>query len=415
MKMTGFLNPVLSKNDTYQATDFNQKRDKLLRIIGRKEMLSLIYFVKNNSKGGNFMRKYYIDNIRSFTIILVVFYHVIYMFNSVITAGVIGPITNAPWLDTVQYLLYPWFMLILFIISGMCSRFYLENHSNKEFFRARTRKLLVPSTIGLLVFGWVQGYFNMAIGHAFDNITGVPAPVMYLIMCISGTGVLWTIQVMWVLSLILLLVRKLEKDRLIKYGAKANILVLILLGIIVWGASHILNTPVIVVYRFGIYGIGFLFGYYIFSHEEVTDRLEKYAVPLLIAALLLGAAYTYFTFGQNYAEAPAINSPLAISYAWMMCLAVTGCFKKWRNGSNKFSMFVSGKSFGLYVFHYLTLSSSAYFLTRYTNLPASFIYLLVTIAAFAGGVLLYEIISRIPVIRWCVLGIKRETKRKKEC
>lgn len=361
------------------------------------------------------MRKHYIDNIRSFTVILVVVYHIIYMFNSILTFGVIGPIADVPWLDGVQYLLYPWFMLILFIISGMCGRYYLENHSDKEFLRARTRKLLVPSTIGIAVFGWAQGYISMVISHAFDTMgEGIPAPVLYLIMCLSGTGVLWTIQVMWILSVVLLLIRKVEKDRLSKYGARANIVILILLGIVVWGAAQILNTPMITVYRFGIYGIGFLLGYYVFSHEEVTDCLKKYAIPLLIAALLLGAVYTYFTFGQNYAEAPGVNNPLAISYAWMMCLAVIGAFKKWGNGSNAFSTFLAKKSFGLYVFHYLALSSTAYVLTKYTTLPAIVIYLLVTVAAFAGGLLLYEIISRIPVIRWCVLGIKKNVRDNKE-
>lgn len=382
-------------------------------MIGRNEMPSLLYYVKNDSKGGNCMRKYYIDNIRSITIILVVIYHVIYIFNSIITAGVIGPIANVPWLDVVQYLLYPWFMLILFIISGMCSRYYLASHSSKEYLRVRTRKLLVPSTIGLFVFGWVQGYVSMTISHAFESMPKLPAPIIYFIMCMSGTGVLWTIQVMWVLSVVLLLIRKLEKDRLLKYGAKANILILILLGIIVWGAAQILNTPIIVVYRFGIYGIGFLLGYYVFSHEEVTDCLKKYAVPLLAAAIVLGITYTCFTFGQIYAEAPAVNSPLAISYAWMMCLAVIGCFKKWGNGSNAITVLIANRSFGLYVFHYLALSSTAYVLTQYTKLPAIVIYLLVTIAAFAGGILLYEIISRIPILRWCVLGIKGNAKQKK--
>lgn len=360
------------------------------------------------------MRKYYIDNIRSFTIILVVLYHIIYMFNSVMTFGVIGPIANVPWLDAVQYLLYPWFMLILFIISGMCSRFYLDKHSDKEFLRARTVKLLVPSTIGLLVFGWVQGYISMEISHAFDTMSGVPAPVMYFIMCMSGTGVLWTIQVMWVLSVVLLLVRKLEKGRLLKCGARANILILLLLGIVAWGSSQILNTPMIAVYRFGIYGFGFLLGYYVFSHEEITDCLKKYSIPLLIAALILGVAYTYVTFGQNYAEAPAVNSPLAIAYAWIMCLALIGSFKRWGDSSNDFGSFMANKSFGLYVFHYLALSSSAYFLTKYTSLPAIIIYFLVTVAAFAGGLLLYEVISRIPLIRWCVLGIKKNSGKKKE-
>lgn len=361
------------------------------------------------------MRKYYIDNLRSFTILLVVLYHIIYLFHPAIPTGVIGPIAAVPWLDAVPYLLYPWFMLILFLLSGMCARFYLETHSSKEFLQARTRKLLVPSTVGLLVFGWVQGYFNMAIGHAFDSMTAVPAPLMYLILCASGTGVLWTIQVLWLLSLVLFLVRRLERGRLLPYGAGTRLPVLLFLGVPAWGAAQILNAPVIVVYRFGLYGFGFLLGYYVFSHEAVTDCLTQHALPLLAAALLLGGAYTYVTFGQNYAQPPAVNTPLAIGYAWMMCLALIGCFKKWADRSGPFSALLARKSFGLYVFHYLPLSAAAYLLTKYTDLPAVPIYLLVTAAAFAGGLLLYEIISRIPVIRWCVLGIRRPPEEKKEC
>ena len=33
------------------------------------------------------------------------------------------------------------------------------------------------------------------------------------------------------------------------------------------------------------------------------------------------------------------------------------------------------------------------------------------IAAFAGGFAFYELISRIPFLRWCVLGIKKEKKK----
>ena len=190
------------------------------------------------------MRKPYIDNTRSLTILLVVLYHVIYMFNHVATDGVIGPVTAFHGQDALQYLLYPWFMVILFILSGMCSRFYLEKHTEKEYIRARTRKLLVPSTIGILVFGWAQGYFNMAISHAFDNIPEtIPEPVLYLILCVSGTGVLWTIQVMWILSMILLLIRKLEKGRLSVLAEKAGILTALLLGILIYGSAQILCIP----------------------------------------------------------------------------------------------------------------------------------------------------------------------------
>lgn len=358
------------------------------------------------------MRKYYIDNIRWMTIVLVAVYHVIYMFNSVETELVIGPITKFHGQDAIQYLLYPWFMVILFLISGMCARYYLEKHTDKEFIKARTTKLLVPSIIGILVIGWMQGYISMASVHSLDTLTGTPAPVKYIILCLSGTGVLWTMQVMWILSLVLVLLRKIEKGKLLALGEKTNLVVLILLGIAAWGAAQILNTPYIVVYRFGIYGFSFLIGYYVLSYEKVTDQLEKICIPLITIAVVLGIAYAYLYFGQSYATEPVNNCPLAIAYCWFACLGMIGGMKKYCDRTNSFFSFMASKSFGLYVFHYLALSATAYVLTEYTSVPGIVIYLLCTIAAFAGGILLYEIFSRIPFIRWCVLGIRKENKKK---
>lgn len=356
------------------------------------------------------MRNAYIDNLRSFTVALVVVYHVIYMYNSILTAGVIGPIGETARLDALQYLLYPWFMLILFVVSGMCSRWYLQSHTEREYLRSRTRKLLVPSTVGVLVFGWAQGACNMAMSGALGMLREVPPPVAYLILCVSGTGVLWTIQVMWVLSVLLLLLRRVERGRLAAVGAKTGVPALLLLGIPVWAAAQVLNTPVIAVYRFGIYGAGFLLGYAVFSHEEVVERLSRRAAPLLAAALALGAVYTFVSYGQDYAQSPAVNSPLAIAYAWGMCLALLGAFYRWGGRSSRLTAFVAQKSFGLYVFHYLALSVTALLLTGYPSLPAPAVYLISAVMAFAGGLALYELVARVPVLRWCVLGISKRRK-----
>mgnify|MGYP004656904131 FL=1 len=43
-----------------------------------------------------------------------------------------------------------------------------------------------------------------------------------------------------------------------------------------------------------------------------------------------------------------------------------------------------------------------------TNTPEVLVYLLVGIGAFVGAFLLNELISRIPILRWCVLGIGKE-------
>ena len=351
------------------------------------------------------MRKIYIDNIRWITVVLVVIYHVIYMFNGVETHGVIGPFAKVQYQDVYQYIVYPWFMLLLFVVSGMSSRFYLNNHSGKDFIKSRTKKLLVPSTIGLFVFWWIMGYYNMLIGGAFESMSSVPKPVLFLVMAVSGTGVLWYIQLLWIFSMLLLLIRKIEKDTLYAVCEKVNVPVLIGLVFVIWVSAQILNTPIIVVYRFGIYGVGFLFGYFIFSHDRVMEKLEKWWLAFLIVAFVIGIIFTVTYWGAPYAEHEVLDTFLCNLYSWIMVLAVLSFMKKWGNFENSFSRFMNRKSWGLYLFHYLALAVSAWYLHIYTTLPAIVMYLCVGVAAFIGAFVLYEIISRIPVLRWCVCGV----------
>lgn len=355
------------------------------------------------------MRKYYLDNIRNITVLLVVVYHAFYIFNGVGVAGGLPPITQHRFQDAILYLLYPWFMVLLFIVSGMCSKYYLEKHTEKEYLKSRTVKLLVPSTLGLFAFQWIQGYINMKISGAFDTLPeGIPSPVLYVIEAVSGIGVLWFAQILWVFSLLLILAVKLEKGKLAKLCEKANIIVLILLAVPVWAAAQVLNTPVVTVYRFGIYGFAFFLGYFVFSNESVTDQLKKYFLPLDIVAAVLAAVYTKVYFGQNYTEEPAINSPLAAAFLWFACLGILGTAKRFFDSENKFSAFLSKKCWGIYVLHYLPLSACAYLLTTKTQLNSPLIYALVLISGLVGSIVLYEIISRIPISRFLILGIKKK-------
>lgn len=354
------------------------------------------------------MRRPYIDNVRWVTVVLVVLFHVIYMFNGIAPEGVVGPFYPVQYQDAVQYILYPWFMVVLFLLSGMCARYALERKSDREFLKERTRKLLVPSTIGLLVFQWIQGYVNMTLSGAFDQMPAeMPKVVLYLIMALSGSGVLWTIQMMWVYSLALVLLRKLEKGRLAALCEKlpASPVLLAALGIGEWAAAQVLNTPVIVVYHFGTYGFAFFAGYYIFSQEKMTDCLAKWGPAFGGAALILAASQVKTYFGQSFAVSPVVNAPLTVTYLWCTCLAVLGLMKRYGDKETGLTRFMARKSWGLYLFHYLPLSFLALVLTRHTDLAPVWIYLLCGVGAYLVPLPLYELISRVPVLRWCVLGI----------
>ena len=61
-------------------------------------------------------RRIYLDNIRWITVVIVVIYHIIYMFNGVQPFGVIGPFKKHQLQDAFQYVVYPWFMALLFVV-----------------------------------------------------------------------------------------------------------------------------------------------------------------------------------------------------------------------------------------------------------------------------------------------------------
>ena len=327
------------------------------------------------------MRKSYLDNIRWITVVLVVIYHVVYMYNAEGILGVVGPITDVrpQYVDIYMYVVYPWFMSILFIVSGMCARYSLNTHSEKEFIRSRTRRYLVPSTIGLAAFQFIQGYVNMAIGGAFETMGHVPKAALFGIMMLCG---------------------------------RTGMPVLLAMTAACWACAQILNTPIIAVYRFGLYAFMFFLGYYVFSHDEVIELLKKWFLPLLIAACVLGAAFCTVYFGENYAIGPVNRTPLFTSYCWFMCLAVLSGMAKYGDFENSFARWMGSRSFGLYVFHYLGISIFALYVAKKRIMPAIPAYLLTLICGFLAGYLLYAVIARIPFFRWAVLGIGKEKEKK---
>ena len=366
------------------------------------------------------MRKHWLDNLRWVTVLLVLFYHVIYFYNNKGVFGGIGgfgPYPEVPqYQDVVMYILYPWFMPLLFILAGISARYALEKYSGKEWFKARTRKLLVPSTIGLFVFHWMVGYFNTAVAANTGIFEGMPGVVKSAIMAISGIGPLWFIQDLWLFSLILLLVRKLDaKDRFRNACGKLNIVWIILLGILFWAAEQLLiRNPrpdtadgLYNLYKPLFYLVPFLMGYFIFSHDSVQETLGKVWIPLLGCAVVAGVVLIVTTFGQDNTSPQYLGSPLNCLYGWLACLAMMAWFKARFDRTSAFAAYMTRSSFGFYILHYLVIASLGYMMKTYTSLPPVAMYLILAMAVFTLTPLLYEILRRIPFIRWAVLGEKK--------
>jgi surface polysaccharide O-acyltransferase-like enzyme len=370
------------------------------------------------------MRKHWVDNLRWVTVLLVLFYHVIYFYNNKGVFGGIGgfgPYPEHPqYQDVVMYILYPFFMPLLFLLAGISARYALEKKSAKEWFKARTRKLLVSGTIGLFVFHWMTGYFNTAVAQRLGVFDGTPALVKYGIMAVSGTGPLWFVQVLWLLSLVLLLVRALDKhDKFWTgcgrvFGGKAGILWILLLGVLFWlGEKTLVQHPrpqsadgLWNLYKPVFYMIPFLMGYFVFSHEAVQEKVKKDWIPLLACAVVSGAILIVTTFGQDNTSPQYLGSPFNCVYGWFACLAMMGWFQAKFDRTGPFAGYMTRSSFGFYVVHYLVVASLGYMMKMHTQLPPWSMYVILAVAVFTLSPLLYEVLHRIPFIRWCVFGEK---------
>ena len=366
------------------------------------------------------MRKHWMDNLRWVTVLLVLFYHVIYFYNNKGVFGGIGgfgPYPEHPqYQDAVMYILYPWFMPMLFLLAGVSARYALQKYDAKAWFKARTRKLLVPGTIGLLVFQWTTGYFNTAVAARMGMLDGVPGVAKWLILSISGCGPLWFVQDLWFFSLLLLLVRKLDaKNRFYDACGRMGLITIILLGILFClGEYTLVRTPrpdsadgLYNLYKPLFYFIPFLMGYFVFANDAVQEKLKQAWIPLLGCAAVTGVALVVTTFGQDNTTPQYLASPLNCLYGWVMCLAMMGWFQAKFDRTGQFAGYMTRSSFGLYIVHYLVIASLGYMMKMYTQLPPVAMYVILTVAVFTLSPALYELLRRIPFVRWAVLGEKK--------
>ena len=352
------------------------------------------------------MRKPFLDNLRYGIVLSVAVYHVFYQFNSV------GVITNVlipgiPALDAPLYVLYPWFMAALFMISGICARYSLEKQTGKQYLKGKVRRQLIPSIAIIFLIGWSTGW----VTDQYANIFGggqVPGFAKYLVWCMSGIGVLWFLHELLLCEVVLVLIRKLDKkDRLWQLGGKANFPIICLLVLGMWGSAYILNTPVIEVYRNGFYLFCFLAGYILFSHEQVQSLLAKWAPCMLAVSGVLAVVYTVHFWGQNYAALSNLKAPLTNLYAWFACLGVLGAGKRWLDKETAFTRCMASRSFGIYVLHNPLLVLLAWAMDKLLHFPVWSMYLLLPVLLALLLPPLIAIIKRIPVLHTLMAKSKR--------
>ena len=374
-------------------------------------------------------RAHYLDFIRGATVVLVVVYHVFFARNHVLGFGGLLP-TNGPGFgDALTTFVYPWLMFSLFLVAGISARLSLNRRSNREFFGERTTKLLVPSTLGVLAFhSWTLGVLTTTSAPGLVD-PSIPSFVFPVVCVLGGQGPLWFAQLLFLYSALLALFRRGSTNRATvaissvttdKFSGEASLrstfawtLFFAAATLGVWGSAQVLNTPVITVYRFGIYGFAFFLGYLVFHRADVEAALVRTRWFWGVCALYFGFLYFRRFFGANYADAPVLRHWLTNVYAWTATLAILGFAKRYVDRPTRFTTFLARTSFGLYVFHMFFVYAATLLFARFCDVPAPLEIALVAAVSFAGSYATYFAVRRVPGLRFLVLGPRRRDFERK--
>ena len=269
--------------------------------------------------------------------------------------------------------------------------------------------MLVPSTLGVLVFGFIPGSI-VAGASAGAGLQAAPGFVKYIVYTLSGIGAQWFSQMLFVISLLLLLVRKVvlavQKEERKSIQKESSVYVwLVVMFFLLWGASKLLNTPVVESYRFGIYTVAFLLGYYVFSQDIVIEVLKKWRFVSTLAAVVSGVYFIYRAYGIYYGHSSLLSTWYANLFTYCMILAIFGMFAAYGDKKNAVTEWLGKISFPVYILH-IPVILIALSLLQKRDLSVGAQYVIVAFAAYLFTPLAALLIEKIPVVRYLILGIR---------
>lgn len=350
-----------------------------------------------DERHGISMRKYYIDNIRWIVILLLVPYHAAMAWNIWGEPNYIYFESNKI-ISSIVVFFSPYFMPLMFFIAGISTRFALQKRTIRQYILERTKKLLIPFVFGTMLIMPVMTYiadkFNYGYqGNLFRHYSVFFTHFTDLTGADGGfsVGQFWFILYLFLISLIavgiILLQRKIMHSKDIDIP---------LALIILWGIPLPLFSGLLSIGGKSLteYTYVFLVGYYIFSNDEVINKVEKYKWIFLCIGMTATVFNAYLFI---WLDVPNTLLNMIVKYVseWFMINALLGIGKRYLNFNGEVSKYMSKRSYTFYMFHFIWVVLFQYLLFNVCSNNIILLYVLPVLFAYGATLLCCEICNRV--------------------
>jgi hypothetical protein len=337
---------------------------------------------------------------------------------------------QSEFLQNIMLLVNRWRLPILFLISGIAVRFYLQKVSLIKFFGMRSVRLLIPLIFAVLVIIPPQLYVEMNYKGDLNSVSyfdfykaffdlNNPMFEKYQSGILPHMDVnhLWYIRELWWFSIYLIVLTPLLNSKFVQslvdfLGKKDSpirlliipVLILSLLAFWVFPSS---GEGYRIAMGFSFMIIGYLLGW----NTGVWLLINKYRQLFLYLSLV-----TYFILVIYYqlvwkikeVEATGINLLIETVFSyfnrWSWILMILGYGSEYLNKPNKWLKYLNEAVYPYYILHQSILIVAAYWLSGFALGPVVEA-LIVIISTILGCGLGFEIIRRFKLMR-ILFGLK---------
>lgn len=365
-------------------------------------------------------RRIDLDWVRILAFGLLIFYHVGMLYVS--WGFHIKSAHRLTWLEPVMLFLNPWRLSLLFLVSGVATRFMLDKSNLAALARARSARLLLPLIFGMLVIvppqsylqiveslGYPAGFLDFYTRHYFAfGAQFCPNPCIVL----PTWNHLWFVVYLWVYTVALIGVLALWPAGADWLGRKlAAVLAgpwLLIVPCLLFVAWRVVLFPAFPSthalfgdwYNHADHATAFLIGFLLAKQAGIWRELESQRwVALVVAAggfsafILVRAGLFAPSLAPKWFAASAYGC-----YQWLAIAAVLGFARRHLTADSAGRRYLTGAIFPYYIVHQTAIIVIAHQLQG-SGLSAGIEALIVIVGTALTCVVTYEVVRRITWLR----------------
>lgn len=335
-------------------------------------------------------------------------------------------------LEPMMLALNPWRLALLFLVSGVATRFMLRKTAPGALLRSRTSRLLTPLIFGMLVIvppqAWIQiveapgypgGFVDFYLNHYFAFGTQFcPKPCIIL----PTWNHLWFVAYLWVytmaLGLVVLLIPAIA-DRIERWLAPLlSGLLLLIVPSLLFGLFRLMLLPHFPSthalfsdwYNHALFAGVFLLGFLLAHAVSFWDAVERQRWVALILAVACYALWLSLRPLRDGGLPVRLGIGFAYGfYQWLAIVVVLGFARRWLSRDSAARRYLTDAIFPYYIVHQTAIIMIAHVL-RGSGVSAEVEAVLIIGGTAASCIATYEIVRRVSWLR-PLFGLKREAAK----